>query len=407
MDHRPTVPRPTAPNTAGSCPANRRCADANRPETPDGEQAASSPVDGHSSVPAQEAHRISSPARTTAGDDIFEQYRSRKDPALREQLVAANTPLVRHVAARLAAKAPRHVELAELVSHGFLGLLDALERYDPARGVAFSTYATHRIRGAILEGMRQRDWAPRTVRAQVKALEAAGGELAVVLGRTPSRAETASWLGVDEATLAEIEQHAQALNLVPLDQPVKQPDRPARGPDGEAVADTIPDAGPGPGATLEERADLERLSEAVSDLGDRERAVVLLYYRDNLPLARIGEILGVSETRASQLHVRALKRLRSRLAQLQLLDWEALRCPEDDQETVRRAAPKAQARSGGPLRTSPARSPRRPSKVRPAPALALTKRWTSLFKPASGATDNGSRGSPRIVAICDPEGGNP
>lgn len=230
--------------------------------------------------------------------------------AARDQLILHYAPLVRFVAGRVAVGLPRHVDRSDLVSYGIFGLIDAVERFEPERGCRFETYAIARIKGNIVDELRSFDWVPRSVRAKARALESALARLEGELHRAPSDDELAEALGLDDDQLQRALSQAAVASLVTLDAIVG-----AAAIDGQplTVGDVLVDDNDGPVDTVE-LAELRRtLADAIGRLSERERVVVGLYYNDGLTLAEIGEVLGVTESRACQIHGKAVTRLRMRM----------------------------------------------------------------------------------------------
>lgn len=241
--------------------------------------------------------------------DLWRRYKEEGDPRAREELILAYAPLVRYLAGRLAVALPPQVELTDLESYGMFGLLEAVDRYDPRRGVKFETYATRRIRGAILDGLRAETWAP-ALKQKARELEEAYGRLEAELGRSPTDAELAAALGITPEELARREAEVGASVVLSLEDSFL-------GPDGESapVADRLADdQGPDPveSALAEERREI--LAEAISRLSEKERLVITLFYYEGLTATEIAAVLGLSVARISQLHARAILRLRGRLA---------------------------------------------------------------------------------------------
>ena len=241
---------------------------------------------------------------------LWLEYRRTRDKALRDRLIVTYSPLVKYVAGRLASGLPAHVDEGDLVSCGLLGLIGAIDRYDLELDIKFEAYALARIRGSIIDGLRALDWVPRSVRSRGREIERAIRELEGRLGRAPNDAEIAAEVGI---TIAELEESLTDISRSPfvaLDE-----FRPTSG-DGDQVSllDTIGDEERlQPAAALDETEVREALAEAISLLPEREKLVVTLYYYEELTLREIGEVLGVTESRISQLHTKAILRLRSRL----------------------------------------------------------------------------------------------
>jgi RNA polymerase sigma factor for flagellar operon FliA len=224
----------------------------------------------------------------------------------------AYSPIVKYVAGRLVSRMPAHVELADLVSYGLGGLIEAVERFEPARGIKFESYADQRIRGAIFDEMRSLDWVPRAVRAEARAIEGATAELSTRLQRMPSDAELGAELSMDSAQLDASLQRVADTQLVALDQSWGSvtTDDDTRSTLLAALPD--PDAvDPAESADAEERR--HRIMQAITQLPERERVVVGLRYFQDLRFSEIGDVLGVSESRAHQLHAKAMLQMQALL----------------------------------------------------------------------------------------------
>jgi len=242
---------------------------------------------------------------------LWVEYKKSGERRLRDQLIVLYSPLVKYVAARVAVGLPQHVDGADLVSYGIIGLIDAIDRFSPDRQVKFETYAIPRIRGAIIDELRAIDWVPRSVRAKARAVEQAYASLEATLLRTPSDAEVAAELGMSEPDLQDILRQISFVGVAALDEVfMVGGDR----TDRTTLGDTIPDATPGPVALFEDKESKEILAQAIMQLGERERTVLSLYYYEGLTLAEIGEILGVTESRVCQIHTKAVLQLRGRLS---------------------------------------------------------------------------------------------
>ena len=239
---------------------------------------------------------------------LWRAYGERRDPALRERLVLHYAPLVKYVAGRVGTGLPAHVDVGDLVQSGIFGLVDAIDRFEPERGLKFETYAMQRIRGAILDDLRAQDWVPRSVRSRSREVERALERLEARLLRTASDAEVADELGLSVSDLRDLYAQLQLTSVVALDELVTV------GRGGTSLAETLPDDSvPDPGAVMDGVESRRLLAQAVSQLVERDRVVVTLYYFENLTLAEIGKVLGVTESRVCQLHTRAVLRLRTKL----------------------------------------------------------------------------------------------
>jgi RNA polymerase sigma factor for flagellar operon FliA len=242
---------------------------------------------------------------------LWHEYRRAKPKEVRDRLILTYAPLVKYVAGRLGSGLPAHVDEADLVSYGLLGLIGAIDRYDPARDTKFETYAITRIRGAIIDELRALDWVPRSVRSRARQIERAIGELESKLGRAPTDEEIAGKVGISTDELEESLTDISRSSIAALDELWSVSGE----GDQVSLLDTIEDeAGPRPDTALNETATREALGDAISRLPERERLVITLYYYEELTLREIGEVLGVTESRVSQLHTKAVLRLKARLA---------------------------------------------------------------------------------------------
>ncbi len=245
--------------------------------------------------------------------DLWRRYKEDGDEGARERLVVAYSPMVKFVAGRLGAGLPSHVEDADLISYGLVGLIGAIERFEPERGIKFETFAMTRIRGAIIDELRSLDWVPRSVRSRAREIEAAQTKLEHELQRAPSEAELAAKLNMTEEELQSALLEIANSSVYALDELWTVSDSSG---DQVSLLDTIADesaADPQEALASTEVKDL--LTEAIGGLPEREQLVVALYYYENLTLREIGEVLGVTESRVSQLHTKAVMRLKSSLHQ--------------------------------------------------------------------------------------------
>jgi len=244
------------------------------------------------------------PVRLTV-DEAWRRWREESSPLAREWLVVHYASLVKFVAGRLAAGLPRQVDTGDLASAGVFGLIGAIERYDPSHGAKFETYAIPRIRGAILDSLRSLDWVPRSVRSRTKSIESAINALEHELGRSPADEEIAARLEISVDELQAWLADAAAGAVGPLDHVVAD-SHPSPTHSGVLHPDD-------PGAIVAD-ADMRRVVRGeVGRLPERERTVMLLYYDEGLTLSEIGEVLGVTESRVSQIHSKAVLMLRTRL----------------------------------------------------------------------------------------------
>lgn len=224
----------------------------------------------------------------------------------KDQLVQRFAPLVRRIACHLMARLPASVQLDDLVQNGMLGLLDAIGRFEAGMGAQFEVYAAQRVRGAMLDGLRENDWLPRSLRHNCRRIEVAIAQLEQENGRAPSEKELADALGMGLADYQKMLQDARGHQLVYLEDLVSE-----RGDDflERHLADDAAD----PAKLFEEGNLRQLLVQAIELLPERERLMMALYYEQDLNLREIGAVLGVTESRACQLHSQAVLRLRARL----------------------------------------------------------------------------------------------
>ena len=245
--------------------------------------------------------------------DLWRRYKTSGDAAARERLVVAYSPLVKYVAGRMASGLPAHVDEADLISYGLVGLISAIERFELEREIKFETYAITRIKGAIIDELRSLDWVPRSVRARARQIEKANAKLEHQLQRAPTDEEMAVELEMSVEEFQDALLQISNSTIAALDELWTVSD--ASG-DQVSLLDTLEDPGAPDPARVMDQTDLkDRVADAIARLPEREKLVVALYYYENLTLREIGEVLGVTESRISQLHTKAVLRLRSRLVE--------------------------------------------------------------------------------------------
>jgi RNA polymerase sigma factor for flagellar operon FliA len=250
--------------------------------------------------------------KTVQGEEIlWQNYLTAKSPANREAIILRYAPLVKYVAGRVAIGLPSNVEFDDLVSFGVFGLMDAIEKFDPLRGIKFETYAIARIRGAILDGLRSNDWVPRSVRQKSRELERICAELENRLGRSATDQEISEAMGISVHEFYQLLSEVSCTTLSSLDELwlVHSNDD-----DTVRVLDLVRNNdSEDPLHQVEMEEIKTTLANAIDCLPERERMVIALYYYEGLTLKEIGEIMEISESRVSQIHTKAIFRLRGRL----------------------------------------------------------------------------------------------
>jgi len=229
----------------------------------------------------------------------------------REEIIHKYMHLVKYVAGKISVNLPPHVEINDLVNEGILGLIDAIGKYDDTRGVKFETYATTRISGAILDALRAMDWVPRAVRQKARELERAFTELENRLGRVPDEDEIAGAMSISVKEYQTLLLKIRGTAVLSLEEFLPN----ERGHE-VALLNTLKDNGPDPMSLIETTEVRGALSQAVENLSPQERTVIRLYYFEGMTLKEIKKVLGVSESRVSQIHAQAVIRLRAKLKAL-------------------------------------------------------------------------------------------
>jgi RNA polymerase sigma factor for flagellar operon FliA len=240
---------------------------------------------------------------------LWDDLRERRDPRARQALVSAHLELVHVVVHRMLTSLPRHVDARDLYGAGLVGLLQAIDQFDATRGIGFATFATPRIRGAVLDELRSQDWLPRRLRRQAREIDATHARLENERGRAVSWADVAEALQVSASELESLVHEIRVRQPVSLDEAPRPGSTDAPSP-LDSLADPESNGAEERLAQEERRRDLAR---AFRDLPERERTILQLHYFEGRRLREIGSTLGVSESRVSQLHGQALTRLRSRL----------------------------------------------------------------------------------------------
>jgi RNA polymerase sigma factor for flagellar operon FliA len=253
------------------------------------------------------------PLKRMSEDDLWSLYKESRDPAIRDAFIRQYAPLVKYVAGKVAASMPSTVEFEDLVGFGVFGLLDAIEKFDRDKNVKFKTYAVTRIRGAIFDELRSIDWVPRSVRQKTKEIEDAVVSLEAKLGRPASDQEIASSLGVSDDDFMKTMLKISSTSVLSLNDVWYSGDDADKISIGESIESP---SSMNPDATVEREEVKRVIVQAISELPEKEKKVLVLYYYEDLTLKEIGQVLDVTESRVSQLHTKAILRLRAKLTNL-------------------------------------------------------------------------------------------
>lgn len=237
---------------------------------------------------------------------LWSEYAKSRSIEIRDRFIIEYAPLVKIVAGKLSMYLGYNVEYEDLVGYGIFGLIDAIDKYDVDKGNKFETYASLRIRGAILDQIRKMDWIPRSLRQKQKKIDSAISELESATGRKPSDEEVAEHLGISDEEYMTWQGKAKVSNLVSLDEFVENA--------GEKSMESVKTTGKEQPEKVAEKNEVKRiLMETLEVLTDKEKKVILLYYYEELTLKEISAILEVSESRISQLHTKALSKMKKKL----------------------------------------------------------------------------------------------
>ena len=246
-------------------------------------------------------------------DELWLEFKKTQSPELRNAFIRQYMPLVKYVAGKVHTGMPGSVEFDDLVGFGQFGLLDAINKYDPEKNVKFKTYAVTRIRGAIFDELRSIDWVPRSVRQQSKEIEDTIGRLEAKLGRTASDAEVAGAMGISEEEFQQTILKVSGTSILSLNDVWYSGDE----SDHVSIGDCIESPSSLNPDVIVEREEIRRvIIEAINELPEKEKMVLVLYYYEDLTFKEIGQVLNVSESRISQLHTKANLRLRSKLTNI-------------------------------------------------------------------------------------------
>jgi RNA polymerase sigma factor for flagellar operon FliA len=246
-------------------------------------------------------------------DALWRKFKKNRDPAIRDAFVRQYAPLVKYVAGKIAVSMPHNVEFDDLVGFGVFGLFDAINKFDPDKHVKFKTYAVTRIRGAIFDELRSIDWVPRSVRQKSREVEDTMRRLESSLGRTATDEELAGAMGVSVKDLGKTLLKISSTSLLSLN------DIWYTGEDNDKVSigDSIESPrSMNPEAIVEKEEIRQVIIRTINELPEKEKKVLVLYYYEDLTLKEIGKVLEVTESRVSQLHTKAIMRLRSKLTNI-------------------------------------------------------------------------------------------
>lgn len=244
---------------------------------------------------------------------LWKQYKKSKDPAIRDSFVKQYAPLVKYVAGKVAIGMPHNVEFDDLVGFGVFGLFDAIEKFDPDKHVKFKTYAVTRIRGAIFDELRSIDWVPRSVRQKSREIEDTIHRLEASLGRAASDEEIAKAMNMSMDDFQKTMMKVSGTSILSLNDVWYNDDE----NDKVTIVDSIESPNSMNPDTIVEKEEIKRvIVEAINELPDKEKKVLVLYYYEDLTLKEIGQVLEVTESRISQLHTKAIMRLRSKLTNI-------------------------------------------------------------------------------------------
>lgn len=240
---------------------------------------------------------------------LWKRYRLKKKSEERDELIVQYLHLVKFVVGRVASGLPGYVKLDDLYSSGVTGLIKAVEKFDLSKNNKFETYAILLIKGAIIDELRKLDWIPRSVHQKANLIASAQEQLQQTLGRDPTDTELSEHLGLSEQSLGELLERVRPLILISLNADVSSDED-----EGMSISERIADSKAHTGFEVAHRNEFNSLIEkAIGDLPEQEKRVLILYYYEEMMLKEIGKVLGVSESRISQIHTKALLKLRSKL----------------------------------------------------------------------------------------------
>ncbi len=246
--------------------------------------------------------------------EYWERYKDEEEMEARDELIVQYSPLVKHVVGKICKKMPPNVDFEDLIGYGTLGLIDAIEKFDHTRGIKFKTYAIPRVRGAVLDELRARDWIPRSIRRKARRVQNAINELERRYGRSVGKEEIAEHMGLTREEFDDLLVEISGTSLLSLDEMWNVNDD----EDEVAIQEVIEgEEKYEPDNILDDEELKQILADEIRELPENERIVVTLYYYEDLTLREIGEVLEVTESRVSQIHSKAVTTLRSRLSKFE------------------------------------------------------------------------------------------
>jgi RNA polymerase sigma factor FliA len=249
----------------------------------------------------------------TSENQLWEMYKKNKDPDIREFFIKQYAPLVKYVAGKIAIGKPGNIEYEDLVGFGIFGLIDAIEKFDPEKNVKFKTYAVTRIRGSIYDELRSIDWVPRSIRQKLKEVEIAINAVEARTGKVALDQEIADELHLDIREFYSLMTKISSTSIISLNETWNIGDD----NDKISILDTLEShQSISPDLAAEKEEIKQLIITAINELPDKEKKVLVLYYYEDLTLKEIGEVLEVTESRVSQLHTKAIIRLRAKLAEI-------------------------------------------------------------------------------------------
>ena len=244
---------------------------------------------------------------------VQEQWPEKVDSIWQEQMIMQYAPLIKYIASRLALRLPSHISLDDLISSGIIGLIDAIHKFDPSKNISFKTYAEFRIKGAILDELRSLDWIPRSVRKKSHVLEKAYAELEKTHGRPAEPEEVCQALGLELEEFYQLLDETKSVSLVELEGVRKTVRTGPELPDNDLPEILLDENVRDPFLSLHFSELQDIMVKAIDILPDKEKLLISLYYYEELTMKEIGQIMGYTESRISQLHTQAMLRLRGKL----------------------------------------------------------------------------------------------